>query len=170
MIGCSSGAESVIPPKPSPEHYLQAIIDNTNLVAHLKNADGRYIYVNRKHEAIARVPKDRIIGRYDRELFPEQIATLFRAQDQEVIDKKKPIEFDETIHLPDGMLSWITAKFPLLDAEGEVWAVGGVCTDITSRKRQPGARAVVVSGYAEEPCMADPRGAGFAAALAKPFG
>lgn len=68
------------------------------------------------------------------------------------------------------MLSWITAKFPLLDAEGEVWAVGGVCTDITSRKRQPGARAVVVSGYAEEPCMADPRGAGFAAALAKPFG
>ena len=63
----------------------------------------------------------------------KEVAQLFRSQDKEVIKRRTLVEFEETIHLPDGVQTFMTSKFPLFDDEGTVSAVGGVCTDITAR-------------------------------------
>lgn len=117
------------------EAYLQAILNNTNLPIYLKDNDYRYIFVNRQYEKLAHVTLDEIKGKEDYDIFPAPVAKLFRSQDEEVRECKALVEFTETVPLPDGELTFITAKFPLYDASGNLYALGGVCTDITDRKR-----------------------------------
>jgi len=115
--------------------YLEAILNNTNLPIYLKDAEYRYILVNRQYELLARVSNEQIQGLDDYAIFPEPVATLFRNQDEQVVRQRNLLEFEETIPLPDGVHTFLTAKFPIVDSDGRVIAVGGVCTDITSQKQ-----------------------------------
>jgi CheY-like chemotaxis protein len=47
--------------------------------------------------------------------------------------------------------------------------MGGLKAMAEIHAHDPGARAIVASGYSDDPTMANYRDAGFAAALAKPF-
>lgn len=124
----ASGTGSVSP------DFLSGLLDSTNLVVYLKDREGRYIYVNRRYEQLATVPRDTILGKTDSDFFRPEVAALFRSQDAQVAAARKPVEFEETIPLPGGELSFITEKFPLFDDKGEVCAVGGFCTEITTQK------------------------------------
>lgn len=115
--------------------YLQAFrifLDNTNQPVFLKDADFNYLLVNRQFELLTGLNSEQIVGRSDFAVFPEPIARLFRSQDAEVKRRKKLIEFKETLDLADGERTFLSAKFPLSDDQGKMYAVGGVCTDITS--------------------------------------
>jgi PAS domain S-box-containing protein len=114
------------------QQYLEAILNNTNLPIYLKDADFNYILINPQYERLAQVTNDQIQGKDDFAIFPEPMAQLFRDQDEEVIQRRTLVEFKETVPLGDGVHTFLTAKFPLMDSEGRVYAVGGVCTDITT--------------------------------------
>lgn len=115
--------------------HLEAILNNTNMPIYLKDSDYNYLYVNKQYEMLAHVTNEKIQGKDDFAIFPQEIAELFRSQDEEVVERLTLVEFEETIQLPDGILTFLTAKFPLLDNEGKVFAVGGVCTNITAQKK-----------------------------------
>lgn len=115
--------------------YLEDTLNNTNTPTFLKRSDFTYIFINREFERLGKIDAENVQGKDDFMIFPQAVAELFRAQDEEVVKSKKVMEFEETIPLQDGMHSFITAKFPLFDDEGNVDAVGGVCTDITARKK-----------------------------------
>ena len=55
------------------------------------------------------------------------------------------MEFEEVSIQEDGQHTSIVQKFPVLNAEGEIYAIGGIVTDITERKREEAARR-----YSEE--------------------
>jgi PAS domain S-box-containing protein len=117
------------------KRYLKAILDNTPAPIYLKDSEGRYLLINRQFEMLAHIPLKEIIGKNDFDVFPEHIATLFRSQDEEVKNRNVPVEFEETVLLKDGEHTFITSKFPLHDADRNIYAVGGFCTDITIRKQ-----------------------------------
>ena len=119
----------------SNQHYLEGILNNTNTPIFLKTSDLKYIFMNREFERLSQVTLDKVLGKDDFAVFPEPVAELFRSQDKEVIKRKEVVQFEETIPLPDGIHTFITAKFPLFDREGEINAVGGICTEITERKK-----------------------------------
>jgi two-component system cell cycle sensor histidine kinase/response regulator CckA len=118
------------------EEFFSGLLDSTNLVIYLKDATGRYIYVNQKYEKVSSIPRDLIIGKFDKDLFPPDIVEVFRTQDEEVARKRVPIEYEETLALPTGVRSFITEKFPLIDKDGRVYAVGGFCTEITTQSHR----------------------------------
>lgn len=117
------------------QNYLEGILNNTNTPIFLKTSDFKYIFMNREFERLSQVTLDEVKGKDDFAVFPEPVAELFRSQDEEVIKRKEVVEFEETIPLPDGIHTFITAKFPLFDSEGRINAVGGICTEITDRKK-----------------------------------
>ena len=117
------------------QQYMEAFINNANIPIYLKTADYKYIFMNRQLGLLAHVAYDQVEGKDDFDIFPEPAAQLFRSQDEEVVRRRTLVEFEETICLPDGVQSFMTSKFPLFDSEGKVDAVGGVCTDITARKK-----------------------------------
>lgn len=111
---------------------LEAVIDTAPLAIYLKDARHKYLLVNREYERLAAANRRDIVGRDDFALFPAPVAELFRTQDEEVVAKARPVEFRETIPLPDGVHSFITSKFPLRTREGTLFGVAGVCTEITA--------------------------------------
>jgi len=113
------------------KQYLDALLDNTNLPIYLKDSNYRYILINREYERLARISSAEIQGKDDFAVFPEPIARLFREQDEAVVRRRSLVEFTETIELADGEHTFLTAKFPLIDPDGQIYAIGGVCTDIT---------------------------------------
>lgn len=111
---------------------LEAVIDNAPLAIYLKDADYKYLLVNRAYEQLAGAGRSEILGNVDSSLFPPPVAQLFREQDLQVVSQGHPVEFRETIPLPDGVHSFITSKFPLRTADGSLFGVAGVCTEITA--------------------------------------
>ena len=118
----------------SADKYMREILSNIPAPLYLKDAQGSYLMINKKYEALANVTLAEIVGKSDFDVFPEPVAALFRSQDNEVINKGIPCEFEETIPLADGIHTYITSKFPLHGEDGAISAVGGFCTDITLRK------------------------------------
>lgn len=126
--------------------HLLEILNNTPAPIYLKDSEGRYLLVNRRYEKLAHASLADVVGKTDFDIFPEQVALLFRAQDQEVMQTRSFLEFEETIALPAGQFTFITLKFPLFDANGKVQAVGGFCTDISERKKIEEEKASLILG------------------------
>lgn len=116
------------------EERLHAIIDNTIAVIYLKDVRGRYMLINRRFSEIFAIPREDVLGRSDDELFSPEFAEVFQANDRAVLEAGRPLEFEEIAPHVDGNHYYISIKFPLFNAAGEVYAVCGISTDISDRK------------------------------------
>jgi len=118
------------------ERRLEDIIDNCPAVIYLKGADGRYELVNQRFERLFQVRREEVVGRTDYDICDRSTADAFRENDDLVIEEGEPIQVEEIAPHPDGDHTYVSVKFPLRDLSGEIYAIGGVSTDITDRKRQ----------------------------------
>src|SRR5258708_37872360 len=117
------------------EKRLSAILAHSPNPTFLKDLEFRYLYVNREFEKALHVSQQQIQGKRDDEVFPQEQAASSQAHDFQVLQAGLPMEFEETVLHDDGPHTNIVHKFPLLDEAGKVYAIGGIATDITERKR-----------------------------------
>jgi PAS domain S-box-containing protein len=117
------------------ESRLHAILDNSPAVIFVKDVEGRYQLINKQFESIFQISRDAIIGKHDDDFMDAHTAGLLRENDRRVLDSLAPQEFEESVPLSDGHHMYLSIKFPLLDGEGTPFAVGGMATDITARKK-----------------------------------
>ncbi|MBI3879635.1 MAG: PAS domain S-box protein [Verrucomicrobia bacterium] len=117
------------------EARLQAIMDHSPAMIFLKDTQGRYLHFNRRFEEEFGLPLKRTVGKLDEEIFPADQAAAFRANDAVVARTRRPLVFDEVAMHDDGPHTSIVTKFPLFDADNRIYAVGGIVTDITHRRR-----------------------------------
>jgi len=117
------------------EARLQAILDNSTAVIYVKDTQGRFVLVNREFEKLFHATREQIIGKSDYDIFPKEMADAFQANDLKVIELGTPIEFEETAPHNGGVRTFISNKFPLYDSAGVPYALCGISTDITERKR-----------------------------------
>ena len=115
---------------------LQAVIDNTSNPIFIKEINGKYLLINKQHETLFHHSIQEIVGKTDYDLLPKEVADVYRNSDLEAVKALKEIKIEETIQQEDGPHTYIAVKFPLYDAEGRIYAIGGISTDITERKKQ----------------------------------
>src|SRR6266576_1113052 len=127
------------------EIQLQVFFENSPNMIFLKDRKGRYIYANREFKRVRGITEEHINGKTDDELFPAEQATTFQASDRQVLEAGVPMDFEHVTIQNDGEHTSIAQKFPLFNADGEIYAIGGIVTDITERKREEAARR-----YSEE--------------------
>jgi len=120
---------------------LESILDASTAVIYVKDRDGRYVLVNRRHEELFHVDRGSIVGKTDYDLFPKERAEAFRVFDERVLAAGRALEAEELAPQDDGLHTYISIKAPLLDERGRPYAVCGVSTDITERKRAEEALA-----------------------------
>jgi len=117
------------------EQRWQDILDNTTAVVFVKDLELRYIFVNREYECRHQVRREQIRGKTDFDIFPHEVAETVRANDRHVIEAGTPIQFEEAVPMAEGERQYVVAKFLLRDRTAKPYAVCGIATDITERKR-----------------------------------
>jgi PAS domain S-box-containing protein len=101
-------------------------------LAWIKDADGRYVFVNEAAEAAFRTPRDRLYGRTDEEIFPAATAAAFRENDRRALGEGA-LQTLESLEHEDGVVHHsIVAKFPIVAGDGRRF-VGGTAIDVTER-------------------------------------
>ena len=115
------------------EARLQAVLDNSPNPLFVKDPEGRYLLFNQPFAELCRRRDDGIVGRTDFDLFPEAQAKALRANDLAVLHAGAARSFEETTASAGGPRTSIVQKFPLRDAHGKIYALGGIVTDITDR-------------------------------------
>jgi PAS domain S-box-containing protein len=118
---------------------LQDIADYSSVLIYVKDADGRYLLINKQYERRYGLTREQVLGRTDFEIYPREIALAYVEHDARVLTTNQAIEVEEPgIDLDKGG-NWLSIKFPLRDESGEPYAVGGISTDISDRKRAEAA-------------------------------
>jgi len=117
------------------KQLLQSIIDNTTNPIFIKEINGEYLLINKQYESLFHLSNQEIIGKTDHDFLPKEVADAYRNSDLEVVKVLRELKTEETIEQPDGLHTYIAVKFPLYDAAGRIYAIGGISTDITERKK-----------------------------------
>jgi PAS domain S-box-containing protein len=114
---------------------LKAVIENSSASIYVKDTQGRYLFVDRRTARSLKIPQEEIIGKTDDDFFLPDIVSNLRETEQRVIETRQPVEREEMVPKDDGLHTYLSVKFPIYDETNNLYAVGGISTDISERKR-----------------------------------
>jgi PAS domain S-box-containing protein len=134
-IGLQRERDAAVLEAAASHNQLQKLIDHTSALVYMKRVDnGRYLLVNREWERQFKVGREQVVHLTDHGVFPAALADELRANDLGVARAGKSVQYEETAEGDDGLRTYISVKFPVLDSTGEPYAVCGISHDITERK------------------------------------
>ena len=125
---------------------LSSIIDNAPVEISLKDREGRYTLINPHYEKGHGLHAEDIIGKTTYDVFSEKSAKIIAAMDKKVVETNAVVEQEIEVSLPDGIHTFMSVKFPVRNALGEVMEIGSISMDITGRKK---AEAALREGEAQ---------------------
>ena len=111
---------------------LRALLDGIPDRAWLKDAEGRFIAVNRATEEGYGLPASKLIGKSIFEIRSANIAERIAAEDNLAMDKGELVRFERRSFMTG---SWVEiTKSPIFDTDGNPSGMVGIWRDITVRK------------------------------------
>jgi PAS domain S-box-containing protein len=119
----------------SSEARLQGILDHSPAVISLKDLDGRFLLVNRQFERDFGVTSAGIVGKTASDLFPRRLADIYTANDTRALQSGQGIDVDEPAVIGGAVRLYAASKFPLIDRQGRPYALCGIASDMTERRR-----------------------------------
>ncbi len=118
------------------QSLLHNIVEKSSAIIYVKDLEGRYLLVNELFRHILAPGTPDPLGHFDYEVFAPEVARSFRANDLAVIESGHAYTYEETAPDSAGQTrTYVSEKFPLIDEHGQTWAMGGVSTDISERKK-----------------------------------
>ncbi len=117
------------------QQLLHAIVDNAPALVFVFDAAGKLILCNQQFEKAVGHARAELLGKDRGSFLPTDIAREHLENDLQVLAAGKSISFEENNLESDGPHVYLTVKSPLYSTSGSAWAVVGVSTDITQRKR-----------------------------------
>jgi len=117
------------------EANLRAMLDNSPYLTWLKDAEGRYLTINKVFADYLRLENVRdAIGKTDLDLQQKELAEKYRVDDAEVMAARRQKHVEEQAF--DGSrIHWVeTFKTPIIDTHDNVLGTVGFARDITERK------------------------------------
>lgn len=118
---------------------LKAILDNSPMLIHVKDRQGRYKLVNDRWCELARLSEADVLGFGDDALFAPEVAAEMAREDEVVLDQNEPRHYEDARIVHGHEIVLDTYKFPLLDAQGRPYGLCGIAHDVTDRKQSEAA-------------------------------
>jgi len=119
------------------EQKLNLILDNVDAYIYLKDTDDNYLYANKAVQTLFNQPVESIIGKNDYAFFDQFTAQHLQETDRLVIMSGHKIVEEETNTDALGKITkvFLSTKLPLRREDGSIYALCGISTDITERKK-----------------------------------
>ena len=117
------------------QRLLQAIMNSAPTLIYVFDREGRLLFCNQQFEKAVGHSRESMIGTLRTDFLPAAIAEQHHNNDQSVLANGLALSIEESNQESDGEHTYLTLKSALRDADGEISAVIGVSTDITSRKK-----------------------------------
>jgi len=114
---------------------FRGLIDNLPSFVNLKDNNGRYQLINRKHIEIFGFQPQDIEGKVISEFLPEKQSVEATAQERRVIETRTAFTDERQISVNQETRDFLVTKFPVLNELGDVIQIGTIGTDITERKQ-----------------------------------
>lgn len=105
---------------------------------YFKDKDSRFIWNNAMHaKQFGFDDPNALIGKTDRDFFPEEFADKARKLELEIMRTGKPVlNIEETLPLDEDTVKYYSAcKYPLYDKNNEIVGTWGISRDITEMKK-----------------------------------
>jgi PAS domain S-box-containing protein len=116
------------------QQRLQAILDNTTTVIYIVDTNGKFVLVNKQFAKLFHLNVAEIAGTAH-DVFDNETADKFIENNARVLQARSPMQFEEAVAQDDGLHTYLSVKVPLINESGLPYAVCGISTDITERKR-----------------------------------
>lgn len=117
------------------QQLLQSIIDNTSSHITVKDLKGKYLLVNKEFQKLFS-EHNSLIGKTAFDIYPEKIAKVLAEENSKVLSDKKLLEFEHDLEIKGTLYHFYSVKFPLFKADGQLYAIGHISTNITQIKEQ----------------------------------
>ncbi len=115
------------------ELLMDQIMNNSPLVAWVKDMEGKMMYINHNFERLLRMPKELVLGRTDHELFDEKTANALVNNDAKVLSTGTGMKSIESVPGPDGSFTYsLVFKFPIKYDNKN--GIGGIAIDFTKEQ------------------------------------
>ncbi len=118
------------------EKLLSDILENVTAYIYMKDTQSRYLFANRLLRERFAAPMEEIEGYDDHKFFDAETAANMRRDDLRVLQDGETLQIEETsLNILTGVTQvFLTVKLPLRRADGGIYALCGISTDITERK------------------------------------
>jgi PAS domain S-box-containing protein len=114
---------------------LRSILENTPDFIYVKDLEGHYIVANSNLANFFGKAIDDIIGKTDSELFSPEVAHQIMDKDRQIMTMGTTETYEEDVTYGDLQGTFLSAKTPWLDAEGNILGIIGTTRNITERKQ-----------------------------------
>ncbi|ULQ50705.1 CHASE3 domain-containing protein [Flavihumibacter fluvii] len=113
------------------KQILQSIIDNTPSIIYVKDLFGRFALVNKQFAKTYNVSAESVIGKTMFDISQDSSAKQNTQNDDLVIEERRLLEIEENAVVDGQVFHYYSVKFPLINRNGEVYAIAAISTDIT---------------------------------------
>jgi len=113
------------------EQKLRQFLESAQDIICIKDLEGRYLYVNPATVHYIGMPRNAAIGKTDAEIFKAPLARAMAAHDQQVLDQKRTLFFNEKMTVNGQTFHFHTVRFPILNDQGEMVSFAIMARDMT---------------------------------------
>lgn len=135
MVAISIERKQVEETMQANQKFLQDILDSMPSPVYVLDNQGRFILTNQVFAKLFNLDKAAVIGKIGSDIFARSKAKEFQSNELEILRAGVPVEVEEQLDLTDGRHTYLTHKYPLRDVNGKPYALAGISTDITERKK-----------------------------------
>jgi len=115
-------------------HEQEAILNNNTSMILIKDLENRLLLVNKALCDTFGYDQSELIGKDAHSMLAARSAEKLEQRDQQVLAEKTTVEFEEALEINGEERVLLIAKFPMRDIHGNIYAIGSVATDVTSRR------------------------------------
>ncbi len=116
------------------EKRFRTLVESSPDHIFILDRDGTYLFSNGRLHRVGLESGEALVGRHLRDVYPPDVAAFYQRQLERVCKSGQVVEFEHLMSEEDGVHYHLDILYPI-HRGGEVWGVGGICRDISERKR-----------------------------------
>jgi PAS domain S-box-containing protein len=115
--------------------FLQSVTEGTSDAVFIKDTQGRYLMLNTSTARFVGKLREDILGKDDTALFSPDEARKVMEGDHSVMESGVTQTYEEFVTIGSKVHTFLSAKGPVRDMQGQVIGLFGIARDITERKK-----------------------------------